>query len=364
MATAVVSIICIAMIVLGGMTLSQGILTSADSTALSVDEIALRESEVSRTDLTILRATYLSWADRLRVITENSGQTKLASYDKWDFIVHYYDDGGEYHTEWLPYTTGNLSDNEWKKARIGLNGPTEYFEPNIVNPEESLITLASLNPLPDDGTTGDITVVTPNGVYDSISFWEPGYTLLTPHSENTTISNTEYYELVEAVEADGGAVTHETFVLHRTEGRWLLYNHDDTSRYARHVFPLSGISQIPAETWMVYYRCLSSGLSNIQNNEINFDIEIIVRQADGTVRTVIADEAADAYLLHTEVDYWLTKSVSYDFPGYTVVDDSDYLEISYYGEVIGNGSADDGYLCLKIDDDTLDPSDQTRIVVQ
>ncbi len=364
MATIVVSIMCIAMIVLGGMTLSQGILTSADATALSVDEIAFRESEVSRTDLTIQRTTYLSWADRLRVIVENSGQTKLASYDKWDFIVHYYDGGGEYHTEWLPYTTDNLSDNEWKKARIGLNGPTDYFEPDIVNPEERLETLARLNPIPGDGTTGEITLATPNGVFDSFSFWKPVYTLLSPHSENTTISNTEYYELVEALNADGAAITHGTFVPQSTAGRWLLYNQDDTARYARHVFPLTGISQIPADTWTVYYRCLSSGLTNIQNNEIEFDISITVRQADGTVRTVISDETADVSLLLTEIEYWLTKSATYDFPGYTVVDDSDYLEIAYYGEIIGNGSADDGYLYLQIDDNTLDPSEQTRIVVQ
>lgn len=364
MATVIVSIICIAMIIVGGMTLSQGILTSADSAALSVEEIGVREGEMARTNLEIFRAAELSWADLLRVTVENTGQTKLASFNKWDLIVHYYDGAGTYHTEWLPYTTGVPGDNEWQKARIGLNGPIEFFEPDILNPGEELVILARLDPPPGANTTGDITVATPNGISDSISFWNPGYTLLTPHSENTTIAGTRYYQLEEATPADGAAVTDMIPVPRRTEGRWLMYHQDDTTRYARHVFPLTGISQIPAANWTVYYRCLASGLSNIQDNEVNFDIEILVRMADGTVRTILADEAADTYLLRTEVDMWLTKSATYNFPGYAVVDDSDYLEIVYYGEITGNGSNDDGYLYLRIDDNTLDPSDQTRIEVR
>ena len=105
MATAVVSIICIALIVLGGMTMSQGILTSADTAALSVEEISAREGAIMRTEVDTLRAAHLSWADLLRVTVDNSGQTKLASFDKWDFIVHYYDSGGTYYTNGSPTLT-------------------------------------------------------------------------------------------------------------------------------------------------------------------------------------------------------------------------------------------------------------------
>ena len=85
--------------------MSQGILTSADSAALSVKEIGMREGEITRTDPDAVRAAYIFWADLLWVTVENAGQTKLASFDKWDFIVHYYDGSGVYHTEWLPYTS-------------------------------------------------------------------------------------------------------------------------------------------------------------------------------------------------------------------------------------------------------------------
>ena len=362
MATAVVSIICIALIVLGGMTMSQGFLTSADTAALSVEDISAREGEIMRTELDTVRAAHLSWADLLRVTVDNSGQTKLASFSKWDFIVHYYDVDGTHYTKWLPYTDGVLGDNEWEKARICLNGQPEFFEPEIMNPEEELVILAKLNPLPGDATTGDIAIATPNGVQGLISFSNLGYTRLTPHSENTTIASTDYYQLAEATPADGTAITETTDTIDSGEtGRWLLYNESDDTRPARHVFPLTGISEIPSATWTVYYRCRTLGFQGIQDNDVNFDIDILIRKSDGTVRTTIATNVADAYLTTDEVDMWLTKSATYDFPGYTVVDDSDYLEIVYYGETDSDGPDAPGYMQIRIDDDTLAEADQTRI---
>jgi hypothetical protein len=362
MATAVVSIICIALIIIGGMTMSQGILTSADNAALSAEKISIRESKIMRTAVDTARAAQLSWAGLLRVTVDNSGQTKLASFDKWDFIVHYCDSDGTYYTRWLPYTDGVLGDNEWQKARIGLNGPTEYFEPGILNPEEDMVILAKLSPPPGDGTTGEVIVATPNGVESSIPFSSLGYTLLTPHSENTTIASTDYYQLEEATPADGTAITETTDLFAAGEAsKKIMHSENDASRPARHVFSLTGISRIPAATWTAYYRCRTLDFQGIKDNEISFYIEILVRKADGTVRTTLATEAAKAYLQSDEVDTWVTKSATYNFPGYTVVNDSDYLEIVYYGETAGDGPDNDGYMQIRIDDSTLDEAEQTRI---
>ena len=49
------------------------------------------------------------------------------------------------------------------------------------------------------------------------------------------------------------------------------------------------------------------------------------------------------------------------FPGYTVIDENDYLEIDYYVESILGPDNDTGYLQLLIDDDTLGEANQTRI---
>jgi hypothetical protein len=363
MTTAVVTIICIVLIVVGGMTMSHGILTSADTAALSAEEISTREGAIMRTGVDVLRAENLSWADNLlRVTVANSGQTKLASFDKWDLIANYYDGGGTYHTEWFPYTEGELGDNEWAKATIRLNGQPEVFEPGILNPGEELVILAKLSPLPGDATTADITVATPNGVGESASLSSPGYTLLIPHSENKTIGSTPYYELADGAIADGAGMTETTDLFQAKEtDRKPLHDENDSSRLARHIFPLTGISNIPAANWTVYYRCQTLDFNQIKDNEISFNIDVLIRQADGTVRTTFATGAANAYLAKEDVDTWVTKSATYDFPGYTVVDDTDYLEVAYYGETSGQGPNKDGYMQIRIDDSTLDETDQTRI---
>jgi hypothetical protein len=362
MATILVSIICIAMIVVGGMTLSHGILTSTDTTALSVDEICVREGEIARTSLDTLRGTYLSWADLLRITVENSGQTKLASFGKWDLIIHY-SDGDTYHTEWLPYTTEGLNNNEWQKARIGLNGPIEFFEPGILNPGEEMVMLARLSPLPGANSTGEITVVSPNAIYDSIPFSNPGYARLVPHSENITLAGTRYYEIAEAAAADGPAALFRGEFGNGDTGRKILYDSGESYRPARHIFSLTGISEIPRSDWTVYYRCQVSGDGQFpqSDGDVRFNIDILVRQSDGTIRTTIASGVAAALLDASEGETWLTKSGTYTFPGYTVVDQNDYLEIVFCGETDLGPGGEWGEMQLSVDDSTLPAADQTRI---
>ena len=363
MATIVVSIICIAMIIVGGMTLSQGILTSADRAALSVENISIREGELNRTSLENVRAAQLSWADFLRVTVQNTGQTKLASFDKWDVIVHYYDESGTYYTKWLPYTEETPGDDEWQAARIGLNGPTDFFEPGILNPSEELVILARINPLSGNATVGNVTVSTANGVYDSISFLNPSFTMLTPHSETTTIASTDYYEIAEATPADGPVITLRQDYVRDEGGRKLLFNENDPARDARHVYPLVGISEIPSANWTSYYRCYISGGGAFPrtDGDVSLSIDIVIRKADGTVRTIIGTDFAKAYIAAGEEGVWLNKNATFSFPGYTVIDENDYLEIDYYIESVLGPDSDTGYLQLSVDNDTIGYINQTRI---
>lgn len=364
MAAAIVTIICVAMIVVGGMTLSQGILTSTDSAATSIEAISVREGDMMRTNLEARRAAQLSWGDYLRVTVENKGQTKLASYDKWDIIVSYEGSDDKVYSTWLPFTSALPAKNEWKKARIGLNGPVEYFEPGIVNPGEEMVILAKLNPLPGDATTGDISIATPNGIYDSIALVNPGYLRLTPQSERVTLSNIQFYELVEAATADGEPVTAGTVFAAGETGRRLLYNVNDSSRPAKFAYPLTGISEIPAETWTFTYRCyVFGGGENFPQTDSNirFNADVLVRGADGTLKATIATGIAAAELSIAGKGSWVTITGTYDFPGYMVTDENDYLEIDYYGETDSPPEGVPGYLQISIDDANLAVNDQTRI---
>jgi hypothetical protein len=169
METVIVSIICIALVIFGGMAMSQGFMTSVDASTTGLGEIGQRDEAIIRTELSTVSASLPS-ANTLEVILENSGQVKLASFDKWDVIVQYYDSSGGYHTEWLPYTGASLEDNQWEVAWIRLDGAAEIFEPGVLNPKEQMMIRAQLNPAVGAGTTNMVVVATPSGITASAYF--------------------------------------------------------------------------------------------------------------------------------------------------------------------------------------------------
>jgi hypothetical protein len=169
METAIVSLICIALIMFGGMTMAQGFMTSVDASTTGLEEIGQRDETIMRTELTPVSAN-LTALNTLEVTLENTGQTKVADFDKWDMIVQYYDSTGVYYTKWLPYTTGTLVDDEWEVVWIRLDGEDEVFEPNVLNMKESMMIRAQLDPPAGANTTNMVVIATPTGITASTCF--------------------------------------------------------------------------------------------------------------------------------------------------------------------------------------------------
>ena len=163
METIIVSLICIALIVFGGMTMSQGFLTSVDTSTAGLSEIGQRDETIIRTLLTPI-STNQTNADTLEVVLENTGQTRLADFSKWDVFVHYHDGDDNYYIKWLPYTESTPTDNEWELAWIKLDGGDEVYEPEVLNPGEQLMLRCKLNPEVGVGTTNLVVVSTPSGI--------------------------------------------------------------------------------------------------------------------------------------------------------------------------------------------------------
>ncbi len=170
METAVVSLVCIALIVFGGMTMSRGFITSVDSTAMALDKMGQRDEKILRTELSPTNATLNSSTD-LHITLRNSGQTKLADFDRWDVIVQYHDSVGVYYITWLPYTAGVPGSNQWRNYAIYQDGLPEVFEPNILNPGEDMEIEANLSPAVGRHTTNLVVVSTSNGIPASIVFY-------------------------------------------------------------------------------------------------------------------------------------------------------------------------------------------------
>jgi hypothetical protein len=172
METAIVSIICIALVVFGGMTMSHGFMTSLDAGTTGLEEAGQRDEAIMRTELVPIstNVSLVSGPDPLEIILENTGQTKMAEYERWDVIVQYYDDTGTYYVEWLPYSPSGGGTNEWGVGWIRLNGQAEIYEPNVLNPKEQIMIKTWLDPSVGAGTTNMVMVSTPSGVTSSTYF--------------------------------------------------------------------------------------------------------------------------------------------------------------------------------------------------
>jgi len=172
METAIVSIICIALVIFGGMTMSHGFMTSVDASAAGLEQVGNRNETMMRTEFTPVSTnlTLVSGPSNLEIVLENTGQTKVADFEKWDVIVQYYDGSGTYHVEWLPYSETGGATNEWGVGWIYLNGQPEKFEPNVLNPGEQIMIVTQLDPAVGAGTTNMVVVSTPSGVTSSTYF--------------------------------------------------------------------------------------------------------------------------------------------------------------------------------------------------
>jgi hypothetical protein len=176
METAFVSLICIALMVVGGMTMSNGFLTSIDNASNNIEAISQRDEAIMRSNITILTTNQTS-ADTLVVSLRNNGQTKLGSYDRWDIIVHYHDDAALDHIAWIPYTAGSPGNNQWTVQGIYMDSGSltpEAFEPGLLNPDEEMVIRCKVSPDVGPGTINLVSVSTQNGVTTSKTF--SGYT--------------------------------------------------------------------------------------------------------------------------------------------------------------------------------------------
>ena len=92
--------------------------------------------------------------------------------------------------------------------------------------------------------------------------------------------------------------------------------------------------------------------------DVHADIDVLIRQSDGTIRETLLTDVADTTAITS--DLWQTQTITFAFPAYTVVDDTDYLEIDLFADSTTNDSAEPVSLEFRIDDPSLPIADQMR----
>jgi hypothetical protein len=88
----------------------------------------------------------------------------------------------------------------------------------------------------------------------------------------------------------------------------------------------------------------------------NIDVDVLIRKSDNSIRTTIATNASPSGDLQSTAT---TLSGTYSWNAYTVVDQTDYLEIDYYVNVTTIFPSKNAY--LQIDNSSLASGDHTRI---
>jgi hypothetical protein len=165
-------------------------------------------------------------------------------------------------------------------------------------------------------------------------------TTLYTHQEQTIVGGIASYSL-EQNSADAAGITLSADA--QNEGRLYM---------GSFVYPLTGVQSIPASTWTAYYRAQKT-LSFIT---AHCDVDIMIRTSAGAVRSTIATDVAGSEELSTS---WSTLSGTYSWTNYSVVDQTDYLEIDFYMHVTAKKNNE--YVQLRIDDNMIAATDQTRI---
>lgn len=118
------------------------------------------------------------------------------------------------------------------------------------------------------------------------------------------------------------------------------------------VYPLTGVNKILAANIYATYRAASGIVP-----AVHLDIDIDILENDGvTVRNTIATDVSNSPNLALA---WATYTgANYALSDYTVVDQTDWLRISYYLHAAGADPINSVW--MQVDDNSLPLADQTR----
>jgi hypothetical protein len=191
--------------------------------------------------------------------------------------------------------------------------------------------------------SGDTSkLVVNDGVYMTLGSYgsAPSVQTLYAHQETKLLGGTSYNSLKLASSDQSGTTLSAST---QNRGRQLM---------GKFVYPLTGVSSIPASSGTIYYRAYKSSATPVGY----CDADIVVRQSNGNLRATLISNTAASGNLGTS---WATLSGAYSTSSYTVVNPTDYLEIDYYVEVTTKSNGDQMY--LRVDDNGLAPNSQTRI---
>jgi hypothetical protein len=188
----------------------------------------------------------------------------------------------------------------------------------------------------DDGQvwTGALRPASSNPEEKAVFIWR---TYSTDYeSAPITISRTDFTEYS------------ETRTTNPSTGQTWTWDEVNSLEVGARASTLGGTETLQVSEFWIVVEYVSPPLAHV-------DASILIRRSDNTVRQIIAENVANSASL-TETP--TTLSATYSWSDYNVVDETDYLEIDLYCDVIVAGGTT---AYLRIDNGALPLNDQTRV---
>ena len=166
METSLAGILILGVFLVAVVLLSEAIVVSNTVMGDAVKVTAELAGERARTMLSLETTTSATSTSSLTADVSNTGSTSISKYEKMDLIVDYERNDGTFVYGRLSYISGSPGNNQWTDT----SRTPDTFQPGMWDSGETLKLSAVLDPVQRSGTTGTVTVATPNGVAVSGSF--------------------------------------------------------------------------------------------------------------------------------------------------------------------------------------------------
>jgi archaellum component FlaF (FlaF/FlaG flagellin family) len=166
MENAIPSLLIGALLIVASTLMAQSGLKSYDRIGNSLREMESRLSEQSSARLEIQNVTVDGNRQGLTLSLVNTGQTRIAAFEKVDVILTYFTSPTNQLSTWLPYDSSGLGANIWQVTSIA----GDNFDPGILNPGESAVIHVALSSAMQAGKTNRIMINNEHGSSASAQF--------------------------------------------------------------------------------------------------------------------------------------------------------------------------------------------------
>jgi archaellum component FlaG (FlaF/FlaG flagellin family) len=96
-----ITLVCIALLIIGALSLSMSALNAINSMSDALREQQVMSRDIIDTGITCENSTTIDSGATVTMYVHNDGKTALRNYGAWDVIVRYQDGS----TDWIPYST-------------------------------------------------------------------------------------------------------------------------------------------------------------------------------------------------------------------------------------------------------------------